>query len=192
MFDSQEFYNVSKHLFCSFEWTVGPRKLELLLVNVHFRAAPNAVALRKRQSRLIHHWIDGPLKAGRNVIVLGDINTDETFETTTKEGDLGTLRGLNTAATDDDLIDLFAFYKASQGNTPDSQTIRPHSGDAVACQATPGVPGLELRSMDIRRDVVIRGAGQDKDHMDQFWTIPEAERDISDHYPVVAEFELKP
>ena len=50
--DSQEFYDVSKHLFCSLEkWTVGPRKLELLLVNVHFRAAPNAVSLRKRQSR---------------------------------------------------------------------------------------------------------------------------------------------
>src|SRR5258705_7079909 len=28
MFDSEQFYNVSKHLFCLFEWTVGNQKLE--------------------------------------------------------------------------------------------------------------------------------------------------------------------
>src|SRR4051812_49285161 len=70
MFDSAQFYNVSKHIFCLFEWTAGSQKVELLLVNVHFRAMPEALPLRKRQARLIRHWIDDTVKAGRNVIVL--------------------------------------------------------------------------------------------------------------------------
>src|SRR3954451_12074702 len=31
MFDSEQFYNVSKHIFCLFEWSVGNQKVELLL-----------------------------------------------------------------------------------------------------------------------------------------------------------------
>jgi hypothetical protein len=38
---------------------------------------------------------------------------------------------------------------------------------------------------------VIRGKQQDATHMDVFWTIPAEERDISDHYPVVAEFSVE-
>ena len=54
----------------------------------------------------------------------------------------------------------------------------------------PGKPGFVFKSFAVRKDLVIRGE-QDKDHMDVFWKIPQAERDTSDHYPIVAEFELK-
>jgi hypothetical protein len=45
-----------------------------------------------------------------------------------------------------------------------------------------------FRSIAIRKDLVVRGKEQDKDHMDLFWKIPAEERDVSDHYPVVVEF----
>jgi len=193
MFDSEQFYNLSKHLFCLFEWSIGAQKIELLLVNVHLRAMPDAAAIRKRQSKLLRHWIDDTVKAGRNVIVLGDINTEETYETTTNEGDIGTLRGLNTPATNDDLVDLFKFYK---GEPRETHLIHKQFDHILATpslvQPPPRVAAFEFKSIDIRRDLVIRGAGQDRDHLDQFWKIPQAERDISDHYPVVAEFGLVP
>jgi endonuclease/exonuclease/phosphatase family metal-dependent hydrolase len=192
MFDSQSFYNVSKHLFCLFEWTVGDQKLELLVVNVHFRAMPEALALRLRQARLIRHWINDGVKAGRNTIVLGDINTEETYETTTSGGDLGMLRGLDTATTDDDLTDLFQFYR---GESKETHLIHKQFDHILVTPSLvkppPRWPALEFKAIDVRRDLVIRGAGQDKDHLDGFWKIPAAERDISDHYPVVAEFTVK-
>jgi endonuclease/exonuclease/phosphatase family metal-dependent hydrolase len=192
MFESEQFYNVTKHLFCLFEWAVGNQKLELLLVNMHFRATPEAEHLRVRQARLIRHWIDDTVRAGRNVIVLGDLNTEETFETTTKQGELGVLRGLTTPQADDDLVDVFQFFKG-----PHKETHLVHKQfDHILVTPTlvhppPKVPSYELKTIDIRRDLVIRGAGPDKDHQDLFWKIPAAERDVSDHYPVVAEFELR-
>jgi hypothetical protein len=124
--------------------------------------------------------------------VLGDVNTEETFETTTKDGDLGALRGLDTPATDDDLTDLFAFYK-----DPSKETHLIHKQfDHILVTPTltadaPNRRDLVFKSIDIRKDLVVRGKEQDKDHMDVFWQIPEEERDVSDHYPVVAEFEWK-
>ena len=55
----------------------------------------------------------------------------------------------------------------------------------------PSRSDLVFKSSIIRRDLVVRGKEQDKDHMDIFWQIPQEERDISDHYPLVAEFEVK-
>jgi endonuclease/exonuclease/phosphatase family metal-dependent hydrolase len=192
MFESQKYYNVSKHLFCLLEWNVGEHKIELLLVNLHFRAAPNAADIRARQARLVRHWISDTVNSGRNVIVLGDINTDETFETTTSNGELGILRGLDTPSKADDLVDLFQLYKGTWKETHlvhkqfDHILVSP-----TLVHAQPRGPAYEASSLQIRQDLVVRGAGQDKDHMDQFWKIPPRERDVSDHYPVVAEFRLK-
>jgi endonuclease/exonuclease/phosphatase family metal-dependent hydrolase len=197
MFASETYYNVSKHIFCLLEWDVGDKKIEVLLVNVHFRAMPDAVALRKRQAKLIRYWISDSVKAGRNVIVTGDINTNETYETTTNDGDLGILRGLDTPTTDDDLADLFEFYRGDNKETHlihkqfDHILVTPSlvkGGTLVG--GSPRGPGYHFKSIAIRRDLVIRG-DQDKEHRDDYWKIPDAERDVSDHYPVVAEFELQ-
>jgi endonuclease/exonuclease/phosphatase family metal-dependent hydrolase len=193
MFASEQYYNVSKHLFCQFEWMVGDQKLDLLLVTIHLRATPDALPLRKRQCRLIRHWIDQTVKAGRNVVVLGDVNTEETFATTTNDGDLGILRGLDTPAANDDLLDAFQLL---QGQPQETHLIHKQFDHILVTPSLVHPPerqiGYELKSIAIRRDVVIRGQGQDADHQDGYWAIPAAERDISDHYPVVAEFVLKP
>lgn len=192
MYDTKEYYNVNKHILCEFAWGEGPQRLELQVLNVHFRAQPEGGAIRTRQSKLVRHWLDGAINSGANVIVLGDVNTEETYETTTKDGDLGTLRGLHTPETKDDLTDLFEFYKGEHKETHlvhkqfDHILVTP---SLVRGRQEGG--GLLFKSIDIRRDLVIRGKEQDKDHRDVYWQIPEVERDISDHYPVVAEFALQ-
>ena len=192
MFETKQYYNVNKHILCEFEWGSGADRERLLLCNVHFRAQEMATEIRTKQARLVRAWIDDAVKAGENVIVLGDVNTNETFESTTPGGDLGTLRGLNTAATDDDLADLFAHYSGASKETHlihkqfDHILVTP----SLATDA-PGRNDLAFKSITIRKDLVIRGKEQDKDHMDVFWKIPAEERDVSDHYPVVAEFDFK-
>jgi endonuclease/exonuclease/phosphatase family metal-dependent hydrolase len=192
MFDSKEFYNVTKHLFCEFEWGSGADAERLTLLNVHLRAQPEQTETRKKQARLIRRWIDGAVKAGENVVVIGDVNTNETFETTTKEGDLGTLRGLDTPATDDDLDDLYAHY---QGESKETHLVHKQFDHILTTPAltadAPGKSDLVFKSITIRKDLVVRGQQQDADHMDQYWKIPADERDVSDHYPVVAEFEFR-
>ncbi len=192
MFDSKQYYNVNKHILCEFEWGSGNDRERLLLCNVHFRAQPGATEIRKKQSHLVRRWIDDAVKAGDNVMVLGDVNTEETFETTTKEGDLGALRGLDTPATDDDLTDLFVSYK---GESKETHLIHKQFDHILVTPTltadTPNRRDLVFQSIDIRKDLVVRGKEQDKDHMDVFWKIPDDERDVSDHYPVVAEFVWK-
>jgi endonuclease/exonuclease/phosphatase family metal-dependent hydrolase len=193
MFDSLRYYNVSKHIFCHFEWTAGNQRFDLLVVNVHFRAAPQAAAIRTRQARLIRHWIADTLKVGRPVIVLGDINTEETHTAVAPASDLGTLLALATPATDDDLIDVFTRY---QGAHHETHLIHKQFDHILASPSLitgkSAAPAYRLQTVAIRRDLVIRGRDQDKDHGDNYWKIPAAERDISDHYPVVAEFTLAP
>lgn len=189
MYDTKEYYNVNKHILCDFCWGEGPQKVELLVLNVHFRAQPDAGAIRTRQAKLVRHWLNDAIKAGANVAVIGDINSEESYETTTKNGDLGTVRGLHTPATDDDLADLFEFYK---GESKETHLIHKQFDHILVTPSLVkgrlGGGGLLFKSIDIRKDLVIRGKEQDKDHMDIFWQIPEDERDVSDHYPVVAEF----
>ncbi|MCI0356866.1 MAG: endonuclease/exonuclease/phosphatase family protein [Planctomycetaceae bacterium] len=192
MFASKEYYNVTKHIFCQFEWGSGADTERLTLVNVHLRAQPEATEIRKKQGKLIRRWIDGAVKGGENLIVIGDVNTDETFETTTSGGDIGTLRGLDTPASDDDLGDLFAHYKGESKETHLVHKQFDHILTTPSLEAdAPGKSDLVFKSIAIHKDLVVRGQQQDADHMDIFWKIPQDERDVSDHYPVVAEFEFK-
>ena len=192
MFDSKEYYNVNKHIFCEFEWGSSADAERLTLLNVHLRAQPEATEIRKKQGKLIRRWIDGAVKAGENVIVIGDVNTNETFETTTSDGDLGTLRGLDTPATDDDLGDLYAHYKGESKETHLVHKQFDHILTTPSLTAdAPSKSDLVFKSITIRKDLVVRGKEQDQDHMDIYWKIPADERDVSDHYPVVAEFEFK-
>ncbi len=191
MFETKDFYNVNKHLLCEFAWGSGADRERLLLCNVHFRANADATETRKKQARLVRHWLQEPIAAGQNVIVLGDVNTNETYETTTKDGDLGMLRGLDTAATDDDLADLFAQH---QGQSKETHLIHKQFDHLLVTPSlmadTPGKSDLVFKSIAIRKDLVVRKE-QDQEHRDIYWKIPADQRDISDHYPVVAEFEFK-
>lgn len=55
-----------------------------------------------------------------------------------------------------------------------------------------GRPDLCLRSVAVRPDLSIRGDADEPDeHWNHYWEIETAHRDLSDHYPLVAEFEIR-
>lgn len=189
--ENKNYYNLQKHICADFEWGTGDDKERLTLINLHARAMTEGGPIRQRQARLVRQWMQEQISPQHNFIILGDLNSDESVSETTSEGDMGIFRGLNTTTTDDDLHDtllnLTGEVKASHLNGMQY--------DRILCTPAlmnddPGKIDLVFRSTTIRRDLVIRGKEQDKDHMDIFWTIPEEERDISDHYPLVAEFEF--
>jgi hypothetical protein len=154
MYDTKQYYNITKHIFCKFVWGEGPQRQELLLLNVHLRAMPDAGEIRTRQARLARAYTDAPA---------------------------------------DDLADLWAFAADPAAETHlvhkqfDRMLVTPGLADSK-----PEKKGFVFKSFSVRKDLVIRGAGQDKDHMDIFWQIPQDERDVSDHYPIVAEYDVRP
>ncbi len=193
MRESKQFYNVQKHLFARFQWGSGKQQQSLHVLTAHFRAMPKGASIRQRQARLVRHWINDLVQRGENVVVLGDINTELSFPEAATDSELGILQAVDTPATDDDLIDLHRFLPANSRGThllPGKQFDRilvsrglidddPHKKDFV------------FRSIALRKDLVVRGKQQDKDHWNIYYQIPQAERDLSDHYPLIATFELE-
>lgn len=193
MFASGKYYNVTKHVFCELEWGSGDDRERVLLLNVHLRATPEATEIRTKQARLIRQWIQKETAAGENVIVLGDINTNELFAETTTEGDIGVLRGLDTPDSADDLVDLFRLHSHP---VPETHLIGKQFDRILVSPSlmndAPGRRDLVCERISVRKDLVVRGARQDENHLDNYWQIPEAERDLSDHYAVIAEFAWRP
>ncbi len=191
MFDSQQYYNLSKHLIARFEWGEGDERESLVIFNSHLRARPEKADLRQRQCRLIHRWMQDAIRRGDNVIVTGDFNTEEDFGHESPQGAVSIVRGLVTAATDDDLLD-------AHERLPEDQRLTHISGrqyDRVFYSAglgadDPGRRDLVLQDVQVRRDLVVRG-GVDTNHWDDLYKIPHDERDLSDHYPLVVEFAFR-
>ena len=188
----KKFYPINKHIVADFEWGRDAEKERLTIINLHTRAMTNGAEIRKRQARLTREWMKEHVTAGQNFIILGDLNSDELADATTTDCDMGIFLGLDTPSKDDDLFDthlkLSGDIKASHLNNMQY--------DRILCTEAlmkddPSRSDLVFKSSIIRRDLVVRGKLQDKDHMDIFWLIPEDERDVSDHYPLVAEFEVK-
>lgn len=190
--DDKKFYPLNKHIVADFEWGEGAEREKLTLINLHTRAMSNGAEIRKRQARLTREWMKEHISPQQNFIILGDLNSDELADATTKDGDMGIFLGLDTPSADDDLFDtllkLSGDAKASHLNQ--MQYDRILCTDALM-KDDPSRSDLVFKSSVIRRDLVVRGKEQDKDHMDIFWQISQEERDISDHYPLVAEFEVK-
>jgi endonuclease/exonuclease/phosphatase family metal-dependent hydrolase len=191
-FDDKKNMAATKHIFATYEWGTGADRERVTLCNMHLRARGDASNLRVRQAHLIRTWIKELIQKGENVILLGDMNSDEFATETTKDGDIGTMRGLNTPETDDDLFDTLVELKDPKRHTH----LNGQQYDRILLtkglvEDDPKRKDLSFKSVAIRRDLVIRGKEQDKDHMDIFWTIPEPERDISDHYPLVVTLDYK-
>jgi endonuclease/exonuclease/phosphatase family metal-dependent hydrolase len=191
-FDDKRNLSVPKHIFATFEWGSGADREKVTLVNMHLRARGEVAHLRVRQANLIRTWVNDLIKKGENVVLMGDLNSDEFATETTPDGDIGTMRGLNTPEKDDDLFDTLVELKDKDRHTH----LNGQQYDRVLLSRSlveddPARKDLSFKSVAIRRDLVIRGKEQDKDHMDIFWTIPEAERDVSDHYPVVVTLDYK-
>jgi endonuclease/exonuclease/phosphatase family metal-dependent hydrolase len=192
MFQSKDYYDLQKHLFATFEWGTGDAKQRLTLLNVHMRSMEDADAIRQRQARLCQRWLQEKLSAGEHVILLGDTNTNSLDENPASDSDLGILRGLHTPEVHDDLFDAHALIPAKQRATH----IILKQFDRILVsrslrEATPGKKHFVLTSANCRADVNTRGQEQDKDHWNIYWKISADERDVSDHFPVVADFELK-
>jgi endonuclease/exonuclease/phosphatase family metal-dependent hydrolase len=193
MHASKEFYNVNKQIVGEFEWGPPEDRERLTIFNAHFRAMTDAAPQRARQAKLVRHWLKEKIGRGENIIVIGDLNSDESFAETTPSSEMGILTGKNTADPADDLLDTLAHLSREQrathlnGEQYDRILISPS-----LAEDDPERTDLVFRGVSIRQDLVVRGAEQDKDHMNVFWTIPEEERDVSDHYPLVAEFDFSP
>lgn len=191
-FDDKRHMAVTKHIFATYEWGTGPDRERVTLCNMHLRARGDAANLRVRQAALIRTWIKELIQKGENVVLIGDMNSDEFANGTTESGDIGTMRGLNTPEKDDDLFDTLVELKDKDRHTH----LNGQQYDRILLSKSlveddPTRKDLSFKSVAIRRDLVIRGKEQDKDHMDIFWTIPEPERDISDHYPLVVKLDYK-
>ncbi len=193
MRDSKEYYSVAKHLFARFQWGTGASSRSLWLVTAHLRAMEKGDGIRRRQARSLRRWIDEMRQREENVIVLGDLNTEQPVERPEPTSEMGILLGLATPDTDDDLIDLHSRIPSAARQT---HLLTGKRFDRVLVSQSlmkdePGKKDLVFRAARVRSDVVIRGQHQDTDHWNKYYKIPERERDLSDHYPVVAVFSIK-
>ncbi len=191
MYDSQKYYNLSKHLIGRFEWGSGTDKESLMVLTAHFRAGEKNAEIRRRQARLIRHWIEPELAAGRNVVVLGDFNVERTFAQTSERSPIGVLRGLPTESPMDDLADAHQFIRPARRGTHliNKQFDRILLSRSLMIDQ-PGKRDLVFGSANCRAELVIKGS-KDRDHRPGLYRIPVAERDLSDHYPVVVELRFR-
>ena len=191
MFRSGDYYNIHKHLFARFQWGHGKQREQLLIVNVHLRASAENRDVRIKQCRLIRKWIEDEIKSGGNVIVLGDINTEETSGKVRPGSDLAVLTGMETSSKVDDLIDvhlrLAPDYRESHlgGRQFDRILISSNLVDDQRKKRD-----LTFVQAGNFRDLVIVG-NRDVDHFNSFYEIPKDQRDVSDHYPIMAVFEFR-
>lgn len=188
---SEQYFNLTKHLFAEFEVPVGDQATERVTVlNLHLRARAEAESLRKRQAALVHHWVGQAVARGENVIVLGDLNTEEMGDETVAQSDVGIMAGRSTPKSEDDLIDITLQVPAAERNTHllGKQFDRILVSRSLIEDA-PGRPDLVLQSVQVRPELAIRGErdGQQQ-HWERYWDIPPDQRDLSDHYPVIATF----
>jgi endonuclease/exonuclease/phosphatase family metal-dependent hydrolase len=198
-YQDNRYFSVAKHLFAKFQWGEGPQQEELVVVNVHLRARADKADLRRRQARQLNHWLRRLSPTQRNqLLILGDFNTEARGGSwqTPAEGrptaidqlpDLGILcRGADPQRTD-----LHQFMRQQDRATHLS------GGQFDRILAAPGLMAddparrdLVFRRVRVARELAIN-KGPDKTHWDAYWSIPAAERDLSDHYPVVAEFDFR-
>ena len=191
MYDSKKYYNLSKHAFATFEWQDGDNKTSVTLLNVHLRASDRGADARLRQCRLIQHWTRPMLKEGGSVIVLGDINTAIPCDKTSVGSDAGVISNLASSLGQLVLFDLHGNIDAEERATHLSgkQFDRIFISSSLMFDQRQRFD-LSFKSIECRKDICVRNS-PDEDHYDIYFKIPQSERDVSDHYPVVATFDLK-
>jgi endonuclease/exonuclease/phosphatase family metal-dependent hydrolase len=193
MFDSKEFYSLSKHIFAQFEWQADGKTEKLTILNAHFRAKAEEGAIRLKQAKLARRWVQTALDAGENVILLGDFNIEDPAGKATKESELAELLGNNTANTADDLFDVLVSVPEPERRTHlilDKQFDRILVSKSLVDDA-PDKQDLVFENAAVLAKYTVRGKGPDLDHWDARYTTPQDERDLSDHYPLMATFRFK-
>ncbi len=185
MFDSKNYYNLSKHLVGEFSWKSIASPLTLM--TVHMRATVEAEELRIKQARLARYWLEPQIARGEDVILLGDLNSEHPVGE--NSGDMAELAGSGKSPA---MVDLLQFAPATQRTT---HMILPRAFDRIIVSQSmvDDGPGMDwvFKQMEVRTDLVIRGKRDGEEHWDSRLTMPIEELDVSDHAPVVATFELK-
>lgn len=185
MFESNRFYNLSKHLVAEFRWQSVASPLTVM--TVHLRASEESEDIRARQARLAKHWLEPQLKQKQDVIVLGDFNSEQPVGEAT-----GDMRELVDPNSPYPMIDLLQFSKPDQRRT---HLIVDRSYDRILISPSLIEDGEGLdwvfQKIEVRDELVFRGKRDGHEHWDGRLKLPLDEFDVSDHFPVVATFELK-
>lgn len=185
MFDSGMYYNLSKHLIGEFRWENVESPLTVM--NVHFRATAEAEEFRVRQAKLARHWLEPNLARGEDVILLGDFNSEAPPGVV--EGDIAAIAGESGKPQ---MVDLLARLENPQAST---HLILDRQFDRIMVSQSllEDGPGLDwsFASIRILTDEIIRGQRDGEEHWDKRLSEPTPELDVSDHFPVIATFELK-
>lgn len=190
MFSSGDYHNVQKHILARFSWGSGANEQKLLIVNVHLRARPEQAEIRQRQTRLMRTWIEDALRRGENVIALGDFNTEVRVDDTQPTDEMGIIRGLGGEASRQ-LDDLHAKLPREQRDTHMIQRAFDRILVSPALlKDTPGEQDLVFKSIENLKAVAIIGE-QDDDHWNRYYEIEQGERDLSDHWPLKATFDVQ-
>lgn len=190
MFDSKQYYNLSKHLVAEFRWAdvASP----LTIINMHLRATAESETERTKQGRLARLWLEPQLAAGQDVIFLGDVNSEHPAGELA--GEMKYLVAGGESPNPPQCIDLLS--KAPE-NARQTHLILPKQFDRIVVSPSliadnPATRDWVFTSIAVRPDLAIIGAGKDGEaHWDGRLTMPISELDVSDHAPVVATFELK-
>ena len=191
---TQRYFSLSKHLMTVTEVPVDDRIEQVYLLNLHLRAKPEAAAIRVRQARLAQLWIADLVKAGKHVIVLGDMNTEVKANEISQDSEMGVLCGMETNSTDDDLVDLNQYLPAGQRGThllPDREFDRICVSRSLV-DDDPNRADLVFSSIRVMKELNIRqGLDSLQQHWDGYWEMPDDARDVSDHSPVMATFQVR-
>ena len=185
------FADLSKHMIVQFETSFGDAVETVWVINVHLRAREEAAELRKAQARTLHSWVRDLITAGENVIVLGDLNTEHRGDQLSADIDVGVVAGKETTAIEDDLIDVTLSVPPGSRVT---HVLPDRRFDRILVSRTlieddPTRLDLVFDSFEVLPRLAVRGpADTPEDHWDDYWQRDAATRDLSDHYPIIADF----
>lgn len=192
---TKNYYNVSKHVEAVFQVPVGDGYERVTVMNLHLRAKEEVEPIRVRQARLVHLWIADRVAAGENIIVLGDLNTEvRVGEVNLAQRDLGAVMGLQNKNAEDDLVDLNTRLPEDARQThllPGREFDRILVSPSLI-EDDPDRPDLVFADIKVLRSLAVRGpVDTPEQHWDGYWELPAEERDLSDHWPVMARFEIR-
>ncbi len=191
---TQRYASVPKHLAAIVEVVVDGETETTLVVNVHLRSGVTGDQLRAKQAESLNRWIQLWQQPTTHLILLGDFNSDSTAGDVDAESELAVLLSRGTSDPSDDLVDLLEWVPVTARQThllPGKQFDRILVSRSLV-EDEPGRLDLCLRGVAVRPELSIRGGPDAADeHWNHYWEIDSASRDLSDHYPFIAEFEIR-
>nr|HMP17982.1 hypothetical protein [Gemmatales bacterium] len=193
--NSRERKPLTKQIMLEIPWGEGVTLRKLTIFNVHLLAGEELGREMDRcdQARFIKRWIEEEHKRGNFVILAGDFNTAEVRTIESYQRALDVVAGKDTPDNpDDDLEDVVNLLPPIERITYGKRgAMLDHIFISPKLKSGPGIAFDSIRN---RKDVAIRGKGPDfslKFQDRRFWKVDEDERDLSDHYPLLAIFRMK-